>query len=296
MKKRYGLVTAIAMVIGNVIGSGVFVKGGKVLSLTGGNMVQAVNVSALVGLICIICSLVFAELSARSGKVNGVIDYAENALGPGYAYYAGWFMATIYYPAMVAILAFFSAVFTLRFFGVNAIDFAHGTVSTEAVGLAAGYIMIGCGMYAVASKGEGPKHDFFSEVDKQNGFVIKSSLAGIMLIGFWFAWTCLMWMKGPDFMGGLHNNMWVGWEPDEICVISLYAMYIPMFVSLMVKAKDLNFFKRFVMPVLGILCCIFMVVCCYIGKGYKQIIGYLVFFAIVMFIGKLMRGKMPKAA
>lgn len=469
MEKRYGLVTAIAMVIGNVIGSGVFVKGGKVLSLTGGNMVQAVIVSALVGLICIICSLVFAELSARSGKVNGVIDYAENALGPGYAYYVGWFMATIYYPAMVAILAFFSAVFTLRFFGVNAIDFAHGTVSTEAVGLAAGYIMIGCGMnaispklagkmqvsmtvikliplllmgivgtivgiksgntaavlsegavntaqssggasgmlsavtafafsyegwiiatsingelknpkrnlpialitgsivctaiyclylfsmsavgsteaiiatwplgeslpglvfskvfgkaagafvyifvaisclgtlngfimgtcrgmYAVASRGEGPKHEFFSEVDSQNGFVIKSSLAGIMLIGFWFAWTCLMWMKGPDFMGGLHNNMWVGWEPDEICVISLYAMYIPMFVSLMVKAKDLNFFKRFVMPTLGILCCIFMVVCCYIGKGYKQIIGYLVFFAIVMFIGKLMRGKMPKAA
>ena len=54
MEKRYGLVTAIAMVIGNVIGSGVFVKGGKVLSLTGGNMIQAVLVAALVGLICII--------------------------------------------------------------------------------------------------------------------------------------------------------------------------------------------------------------------------------------------------
>ena len=40
MEKRYGLPTAISMVIGIVIGSGVFIKGGKVLSLTGGNLIQ----------------------------------------------------------------------------------------------------------------------------------------------------------------------------------------------------------------------------------------------------------------
>ena len=37
MEKRYGLPTAISMVIGIVIGSGVFIKGGKVLALTHGN-------------------------------------------------------------------------------------------------------------------------------------------------------------------------------------------------------------------------------------------------------------------
>ena len=42
MEKRYGLPTAIAMVIGIVIGSGVFIKGGKVLSLAGGDMGKAV--------------------------------------------------------------------------------------------------------------------------------------------------------------------------------------------------------------------------------------------------------------
>ena len=62
MEKRYGLPTAISMVIGIVIGSGVFIKGGKVLALTHGNMLQGVLVVALVGAICIICSLVFAEL------------------------------------------------------------------------------------------------------------------------------------------------------------------------------------------------------------------------------------------
>ena len=98
MEKRYGLPTAISMVIGIVIGSGVFIKGGKVLALTNGNMLQGVLVVALVGIICIICSLVFAELGSKFEKVNGVVDYAEVALGKNYAYYVGWFMTTIYYP------------------------------------------------------------------------------------------------------------------------------------------------------------------------------------------------------
>ena len=100
MEKRYGLPTAISMVIGIVIGSGVFIQGGKVLSLTGGNMMQGIAVVGTLGLICLICSLVFAELGSRYEKVNGVVDYAEVALGPGYAYYVGWFMATIYTSAM----------------------------------------------------------------------------------------------------------------------------------------------------------------------------------------------------
>ena len=52
MEKRYGLPTAIAMVIGIVIGSGVFIKGGKVLSLTGGNLMQGIAVVGVVGIIC----------------------------------------------------------------------------------------------------------------------------------------------------------------------------------------------------------------------------------------------------
>ena len=71
MEKRYGLPTAIGMVIGIVIGSGVFIKGGKVLNLTNGNLVQGIAVVGIVGLICIICSLVFAELGSRYEKVNG---------------------------------------------------------------------------------------------------------------------------------------------------------------------------------------------------------------------------------
>ena len=59
LERKYGLFTAICMVVGIVIGSGVFIKGGKMLALTNGNMLQGVLVVALVGIICIICSLVF---------------------------------------------------------------------------------------------------------------------------------------------------------------------------------------------------------------------------------------------
>ena len=153
MEKRYGLPTAISMVIGIVIGSGVFIKGGKVLALTHGNMLQGVLVVALVGAICIICSLVFAELGAKYEKVNGVVDYAEVALGPSYSYYVGWFMTTIYYPCLSAMLAFFSAVFFLELCGIQSLDFfVTGTVRSEALGLGAGFLMIGYGINAISPK------------------------------------------------------------------------------------------------------------------------------------------------
>ena len=152
MEKRYGLPTAISMVIGIVIGSGVFIKGGKVLSLTGGNLKQGIAVVGVVGLICIICSLVFAELGSRYEKVSGVVDYAEVALGPRYAYYVGWFMATIYIPALCAMLAFFSAMMFLQLFGISAVDFATGQINFLAIGTGAGFLMIGYGINAISPK------------------------------------------------------------------------------------------------------------------------------------------------
>ena len=40
LKKKYGLFTAISMVVGIVIGSGVFFKAEKILNVTGGNLPQ----------------------------------------------------------------------------------------------------------------------------------------------------------------------------------------------------------------------------------------------------------------
>ena len=152
MEKRYGFGTALAMVIGTVIGSGVFIKGGKVLSLTNGNMLMGIAVVGIVGLICLICSLVFAELGSRYEKVSGVVDYAEVALGEKFAYGVGWFMFTIYTPTLCAMLAFFSSMMFLQLFGISAIDFATGTVNPTAIGVGAGFLMIAYGVNILSPK------------------------------------------------------------------------------------------------------------------------------------------------
>ncbi len=109
LEKKYGLPTAICMVVGIVIGSGVFFKAEAVLNATGGNMPLGILAWLVVGVIMIICSYVFATMATRYEKVNGLVDYAEATMGPRYAYGIGWFMVTVYTPALVSVLAWVSA-------------------------------------------------------------------------------------------------------------------------------------------------------------------------------------------
>lgn len=117
LKKKYGLFTAIAMVVGIVIGSGVFFKAEAVLKATGGNMPLGIAAWAIVGLIMIICAYTFATMATKYEKVNGVVDYAEVIVGQKYGYYVGWFMATIYTPTITSVLAWVSARYTCVLLG-----------------------------------------------------------------------------------------------------------------------------------------------------------------------------------
>ena len=54
MEKRYGLPTALSMVVGIVIGSGIFFKAVKLLNLTHGSMKDALLVIGAVGVICVV--------------------------------------------------------------------------------------------------------------------------------------------------------------------------------------------------------------------------------------------------
>lgn len=109
LNKRYGLITAITMIVGTVIGSGVFFKAEKILNSTGGNLPIGVIAWIIGGLIMVVCAYTFATMATKYEKVNGVVDYAEAMLGKKYGYYIGWFMATMYYPAMTSVLAWVSS-------------------------------------------------------------------------------------------------------------------------------------------------------------------------------------------
>lgn len=145
LQKRYGLLTAIAMVVGIVIGSGVFFKAEKVLVATGGNLPQGILAWALGGIIMIICAYVFATMATQYEKVNGVVDYADATVGVKYGYFVGWFMAAIYYPTLVSVLAWVSARYTCVLFGWN-------IVGSEAMALSGFYLVAVFAMNALSPK------------------------------------------------------------------------------------------------------------------------------------------------
>lgn len=117
LTKKYGLLTAIAMVVGIVVGSGVFFKAEKVLTATGGNLPLGILAWIIGGFIMIVCAYTFSVMANRYEKVNGIVDYAEAAMGQKYGYYVGWFMALIYYPTLTSVLAWVSARYTAVLFG-----------------------------------------------------------------------------------------------------------------------------------------------------------------------------------
>lgn len=120
MEKRYGLPTAICMVVGIVIGSGIFFKTESVLSMTGGNVITGVLSLLIMGLVMLFCAYAFSLLSQKYGKINGVVDYAEAACGPKYAYYLGWFMTYVYTPNIAGVLCWVSARYIGALFGFDA--------------------------------------------------------------------------------------------------------------------------------------------------------------------------------
>lgn len=119
MQKRYGLPMAISMVVGTVIGSGVFFKASKVLESNNGNMAKSIITVASVGLIMLVCAYVFSLLAARVDKVNGLVDYSEIACGKFYAYGIGWFATTIFYPTITSTLGWISANYIIFLFGID---------------------------------------------------------------------------------------------------------------------------------------------------------------------------------
>lgn len=115
LEKKYDLLTAIALVVGIVIGSGVFFKAQTILTKTNGNMPLGILAWIVGGCIMLSCILAFAVMATKYEKVNGIVDYAEAAVGGKYGYAIGWFMTFIYYPAITSVLAWLSARFTLVF-------------------------------------------------------------------------------------------------------------------------------------------------------------------------------------
>lgn len=436
LEKKYGLITAVAMVIGIVIGSGVFFKAEKVLTATGGDLPTGILAWVIGGLIMIVCAYVFSTMATRYEKVNGIVDYAEMALGSKYGYVIGWFMTTIYYPSLTGVLAWVAARYTCVLIGwdiagpqamviaglflvvsyaINALspklagkfqvsttvikliplvlmavvgtiagisngvlieNFTSGAIVevtgnplfTAVVATAFAYegwiiatsinaelknakknlplaltfgttfiviiyilyyiglagtvensvmmaggetgaklafskvfssaggsilfvfvvisclgtlngLMLGCtrGMYSLAARNMGPNSRIFKSIDQTTGMPTNSAIVGLLLSSIWLVY----------FYGANLTTPWFGvfsFDSSELPIVTIYALYIPIFVMMMKKEKELGVFKRFVAPSLAVCACIFMIIAACYAHG-MAVVYYLIVFAVIMAIG-----------
>lgn len=117
--RKYGLFTAIAMVTGSVIGSGVFFKAEAVAGITAGNIRYGTAAWILGGMSMILCLLSFAIIYSFVNENADLTVIAEKTAGRKYAYFSGWFMATVYYPALACVLSWLCASYTLQAIGAE---------------------------------------------------------------------------------------------------------------------------------------------------------------------------------
>ena len=116
LKKSMGLVSGICIIVGCIIGSGIFVSPGGVLLGTG-----SINLALIVWILCGIFSMIgaycYAELGLCMKKSGGDYAYIHYTFGPFIAFMRLWAECLIVRPCTVAIVSLtFSKYITKPFF------------------------------------------------------------------------------------------------------------------------------------------------------------------------------------
>ncbi|XP_061602788.1 solute carrier family 7 member 10a [Cololabis saira] len=104
LKKEIGLLSACAIIIGNIIGSGIFISPKGVLEHAG-----SVGLSLIVwmcgGGICALGSLCYAELGVTIPKSGGDYSYVTEIFGGLVGFLLLWSAVLIMYPTTLAVIA-----------------------------------------------------------------------------------------------------------------------------------------------------------------------------------------------
>lgn len=118
-KTEYGLFTTIAMIVGVVIGSGIFFKSDNILVATNGSIGLGVLVFCVAAIAIIFGSLTMSELAARNSEAGGIIAYAEQSYNKSIACAYGWFQTFLYYPTLIAVVGYVAGIYICLLFGIN---------------------------------------------------------------------------------------------------------------------------------------------------------------------------------
>ena len=101
LKKNVTFIEAMAIVVGMIIGSGIFLKPGIVLQ-SAGSPFMAIMAWVVGGIITLASALTIAEIAAAIPKAGGLYTYLAELYGDVFGFLLGWVQTIISYPASVA--------------------------------------------------------------------------------------------------------------------------------------------------------------------------------------------------
>ncbi|WP_458863777.1 APC family permease [Acidaminobacterium chupaoyuni] len=102
LKKNLGVATAMSIVVGCVIGAGVFFKPYAIYQATGGAPGMGILAWVFGGLASIFAALTFAEVAILIPKTGGMVAYLGEVYNEKLGFLAGWMQVIIFYPAFLA--------------------------------------------------------------------------------------------------------------------------------------------------------------------------------------------------
>lgn len=118
--KSVGFLQGLAIVVGMIIGSGIFLKPGVVLG-EAGSTGMALVAWILGGVVTLCSALSIAEIASNIPRAGGLYTYLDTLYGEKWGFLLGWVQSVISYPASVAAqgiaFATYASFFLPRSFG-----------------------------------------------------------------------------------------------------------------------------------------------------------------------------------
>src|SRR5438094_692053 len=115
LKRSLGLRDCVFVVIGGVIGSGIFIVPATVLRQTGGDYGPMLLVWLAAGVLSLLGALTYGELGAMNPEAGGLYVYVRDAFGSLPAFVLGWALFFMIASGSVATLAVACATYFDRF-------------------------------------------------------------------------------------------------------------------------------------------------------------------------------------
>jgi len=121
LKKSLTFIEAIALVVGGVIGSGIFLKPGIVFNNAGSPML-GLMAWFVGGIVTLASALTIAEIASAIPKTGGLYVYMEDLFGDVWGFLLGWVQTMISFPASAAALAIAFATFSTFFIPMTSLQ------------------------------------------------------------------------------------------------------------------------------------------------------------------------------